>query len=145
MGHNAEQGAAPIGYLVDLSNPDYRAWADEDDRLVDARGAVRRHHLRLGEPAAQRHSRASVGAGHGMNFEQLLCGGSVGSAQLPCEKLDDWNNGLTTLIADTTTALHKLGRQVIYNGIAPSSTRGPTSQPRPAARSRTRPPTRRSA
>ena len=125
MGHRADGVSAPIGYLLDLSNPDFRAWAEKTIvswmQAAPYAGII----FDSANPLLSGTSRASIGAGDMMNFEQLLCG-SVGFTQLPCQKMDSWNQGLTTLISQTTATLHTMGRHVIYNGIAPSPLRGPT-------------------
>ena len=124
VGHRAGT-SSPTGYLVDLSNPDFRAWAEQTIvswmRQAPYAGII----FDSANPLLSSATRASIGPGESTNFEQLLCG-TGGVTELSCDKLDEWNRGLTTLISDTRTALHQTGQQVIYNGIAPNTWRGPT-------------------
>jgi hypothetical protein len=124
-GHRADSSATPVGYLVDLANPDYRAWAVST--IVSWMHAAPYSGILFdsANPLLTGTKRVSIGSGLGMNFEELLCG-TAGVNTLSCDKLNAWNQGLTELISQTSTSLHKLGDDVIYNGIAPNTLRGPT-------------------
>jgi hypothetical protein len=125
VGQSGSAGSSPIGYVVDLSNPDYRAWAVKTIVSWMHQAPYSGIAFDSANPLLSDVYRASVGNGGRESWSQRLCGADV-SQQPVCSRLDAWNEGLAQLLSETSAALHPLGDQVIYNGIAPSVQRGPT-------------------
>lgn len=116
------------GYLVDLRNPSYRAWAvnliasimkaapykgillDSADQTI---GTVVRHVF-------------SNGTANNQSMNDLLCGpGAPVNSNGDCSQMAAYNDGMAALVSQVSAALHPLGDKVIYNGIAPDPIRRP--------------------
>ena len=112
----------PVGYMLDLRNPELRAW------IVDTVGSWMRQAPYagiafdsavplVGTLPPTRGIRPRVSA-----VAKQLCAGQPDT----CTALDDWNAGLRSLLAATTARLSTRHDTVLYNGIAPALRTGPT-------------------
>lgn len=71
-------------------------------------------------------TRSATGDGK-TDYNDLLCGkGAPIDAHGNCARVNKWNDAMATILQRVTDALHPLGDEVLYNGIAPSVNRGPT-------------------
>jgi hypothetical protein len=119
----------PVGYLYDIANPAYRAWAvdfiaktmaaapykgvllDSADQIVGSRT------LEAIEPLGSSQTHIS-------SMNALLCPpGAPVDADGDCPNVAEWNASLATFVSDVEARLRPLGDSVIVNGIAPSPLR----------------------
>lgn len=117
--------ASVAGYLLDLSNPDYRAWAVKTIvswmKAAPYSGIAFDAATQMPGPGVSHY--VSNGA---QSYNQMLCGAAAARITGDCGRVQAWNAGLADLISSTANALHELGDEVLYNGIAPSVLRGAT-------------------
>ena len=109
----------PVGYVPDTSNAAYQRWLVATIRdwlqLAPFKGiAFDGTNIRIGMSSVG----SSVGANAALTWNQLLCG--PGTYTRNCGRVDAMNSGLTAIVRDTATAIHPLGDEVLYNGIARS-------------------------
>jgi hypothetical protein len=112
------------GSVIDTSNPNFRAWlvstvaqwlvqANFSGIFFDASNVV--DGTSLPTPAV------SDGV---HTWNEILCG--PGTYTTSCPRVVQMNDGLRQLIQAVSAAVHSLGMEVAYNGIAPNIPRGPT-------------------
>ncbi len=122
-GKSASTGAPPVGYVVDLTNPDYRAWVvklvSSWMRAAPYAGVA----FDSANPLVGYQSRTPFADGT-QTFSDLLCGGtSPLDVAGNCPRVSAWNAGLVSLVAEVRTALRPMGGEVLYNGISPGGQR----------------------
>jgi len=119
--HREDRGDA---FVVDLSNPDYRAYAIATiaDWMKQAPFAGIKFdsaNLLEGQTVDKRIQN------NGKTWNELLCGGNVNlDAKGNCPRVAAWNAGLQSLIASAKQTLAPMGKLVYYNGISPSKSHG---------------------
>jgi Hypothetical glycosyl hydrolase family 15 len=118
-------GSTIKGYVLDLSNPGYRAWALAT--IVSWMKAAPYSGISFDSAAPMQGSGASRFISDGATtYNSLLCGPTVALATTDCSRVQAWNQGLVDLLTQTSAALHLMGDEVRYNGIAPTPLRGPS-------------------
>lgn len=118
-------GSDPIGYVVDLTNPDYRDfivgvtkdWMDEaplDGVVFDSANPF------IGDSTVRRANADGVSTAN-----QILCGQNTSrvDADGNCPRVAAWNDGLAEMLQEVTDAYTAAGKEVVYNGVAPSQLR----------------------
>lgn len=120
---NNNGGLTPVGYLVDLSNPAYRAWAIST--IVSWMHAAPYAGISFDSATPMQGTAASSRVpGGASTYNALLCGATYTVDSGDCSRVQAWNQGLVDLLSQTTQVLARMGDQVRYNGIAPSVMRG---------------------
>lgn len=123
-GLDADRTKDPIGYQVDLTNKAYRNWVTQlatswtHDAPVD--GIV----FDNADPLiGTADLRSQIGDGESTT-NQTLCGSSTKvDSDGNCPRVAAWNTGLREMLQQVTDALEPSGKEVIYNGVAPSHLR----------------------
>jgi Hypothetical glycosyl hydrolase family 15 len=111
------------GYLIDLSNPNYRAWAVAT--IVDWMRAAPYAGISFDSATPMVGDEPSHAIADGTTtYNALLCGATLAASRTDCPRVLAWNQGLIDLLAQASSALHAMGDEVRYNGIAPSQLRG---------------------
>lgn len=115
--------SAEKGYLIDLSNPNYRAWAVAT--IVSWMRAAPYAGISFDSATPMPGDEPSHAVADGnTSYNALLCGSTLTFDTTDCPRVQAWNQGLVELLAETSKALHAMGDEVRYNGIAPSQLRG---------------------
>ena len=109
----------PVGYVTDTDDAAYQQWLVSTVtswlQLAPFKGiAFDGTNIRVGTSPVG----PLVGADPNLTWNELLCG--PGTYTGNCARVDAMNAGLTTIVANTATAIHPLGQEVLYNGIARS-------------------------
>lgn len=116
-------GATIKGYVLDLSNPSYRAWAVAT--IVSWMRAAPYSGISFDSSNPMQGTGASRAIADGAStYNALLCGPTVALTTTDCSRVQAWNRGLIDLLTQASAALHAMGDEVRYNGIAPSELRG---------------------
>lgn len=117
-------GSDPVGHVVDLSNPAYRKyivsittdWLEQaplDGVVFDSANPF------IGESTVRR-----ANADGESTANQILCGPrSSVDANGNCDRVAAWNDGLADMLQSVTDAYAAQGKEVVYNGVAPSQLR----------------------
>ncbi len=123
-GRKAFRGGKVVGYLTDLANPGFRDYVVRTITSWMQQAPYAGVAFDSANPLLGRIKRSAIGNG-GNTFNDLLCGrGAPTASDGNCAHVSGWNAGLRTVIAEASDALHKTGKQLIYNGIAPGPQRG---------------------
>jgi hypothetical protein len=118
------------GYLLDLTNPEYQAWAlatvtDWMRQAPFAGVKFDNTNIMHGNKVNMALSNINPETGKIMKMNEMLCGpGAPVNADGDCDRVVAWNNGLRTILSNAVTALHAMNKEVYYNGIAESPLRG---------------------
>jgi hypothetical protein len=109
----------PVGFVTDTTDVAYQQWLVSTVtawlQLAPFKGiAFDGTNIRVGTSPVG----ALVGTNPNLTWNELLCG--PGTYTGNCGRVDAMNAGLTTIVANTATAIHPLGQEVLYNGIARS-------------------------
>ena len=113
-----------MGYVVDLTNPQYRAFAVKT--IVDwmnqaPLGGILFDNADLLSGKTKDNRVNNLG----MNWNQLLCAeNAVLNEAGDCDRVTAWNQGMRDLFSEMKAALAPLGKEVIYNGISPAPLHG---------------------
>lgn len=116
---------AVAGYVVDLTNPEYRKFAV--DIIVDWMNQAPLAGILFDNAdlisGTIKDNRVTNG---GKKWNELLCGANAPvDADGNCDRVAAWNQGLKDLISEARAALHPLGKEVYYNGISANPLHGP--------------------
>jgi Hypothetical glycosyl hydrolase family 15 len=111
------------GYVLDLTNPAYRAWAV--GMLVDWMKAAPYKGVLLDSADQVVGTGVWSSLGNGTtSWNDLLCPPDAPvDGNGDCSRVVAWNDGLADFVSEVTAALHQLGDEVIFDGIAPSPLR----------------------
>jgi hypothetical protein len=116
-------GGTVKGYVLDLSNASYRAWAVAT--IVSWMRAAPYSGISFDSSNQMQGAGASRAVADGnTTYNALLCGPTAALNTTDCPRVQAWNEGLVDLLPQTTAALHSMGDEVRYNGIAPTVLRG---------------------
>lgn len=116
----------PIGYMIDLSNADFRAWAVRS--LTEWYRSARYSGIALDSTNALTGSSVRRVLGDGSkSYNEIFCGPTAPvDANGDCERVAAYNAGQETFVQELSESIHAEGGIVNYNGIAPSKARGPS-------------------
>jgi hypothetical protein len=123
-------GATPrgqIGYMLDLSNPQYRAWAlatmiDWMSQAPYTGITFDNTNILYGENQVLSLVRSDKIKSN-QTWNHVFCGIEQTGE---CDRLKAWNDGLIALLQSTTEWAHAHGMEVFYNGVAATASRGDT-------------------
>jgi Hypothetical glycosyl hydrolase family 15 len=109
----------PVGFVTDTTDVAYQQWLVSTVtawlQLAPFKGiAFDGTNIRVGNSPVG----PLVGGDANLSWNELLCG--PGTYTGNCGRVDAMNAGLTTIVANTATAIHPHGQEVLYNGIARS-------------------------
>lgn len=123
VGRSLTNGADPIGYLINLADPNYRIWVVHTILQWMHEAPFDGVFFDSAQPLIPFQRRALIGDGQS-SFATIFCG--MNAPASGCPRLQQWNAGLNDLMSSTSAALRPDGGEVVYNGIAPSPLRGPS-------------------
>ena len=122
-GQGKTQADDTIGYVLDLGDPAYRAWAVNTVVSWMKQAPVKGITLDSADLLVGTTTRSDVATGK-QTWNDLLCGaGAAVDANGDCTAVAAWNQGLQDLLAQMSAALAPLGDKVTFNGVAPSQLR----------------------
>lgn len=119
------QGGEPLGYMTDVTNPDWQAWVVKS--LTEWFKSARYSGIALDSTneLTGETVRRVLGMGD-KSYNELFCGEDAPvDDDGNCERVAEYNAAQEKYVQAVSEAIHEAGGIVNYNGIAPSPARGP--------------------
>lgn len=115
-----------VGYVLDLADPAYRAWAVQMLVSWMHQAPVKGVTFDSADLIVGDTVRGDVGTTGHQSWNDLLCGpGAPVDANGNCPAVAAWDQGLHDLLGEVSAAIAPLGDTVTFNGVAPSQLRTP--------------------